>query len=36
MANSLMIPGDPFGERDMLMESQPKIFYFTDRYIRWC
>ena len=30
--DSLVMPGVPFEERDMLMESQPKVFYFTDHY----
>ena len=30
--DSLVMPGVPQDERDMLMESQPKIFYFTDHY----
>jgi hypothetical protein len=30
--DSLVIPGVPFEERDMLVESQPKVFYFTDHY----
>src|SRR6266852_3239890 len=28
--DSLVIPGVPPDERDMLVESQPKVFYFTD------
>jgi hypothetical protein len=30
--DSLVIPGVPFEERDLLVESQPKVFYFTDHY----
>jgi hypothetical protein len=30
--DSLVMPGVPLDERDMLVESQPKIFYFTDHY----
>ena len=30
--DSLVIPGVPLDERAMLIESQPKIFYFTDHY----
>ena len=30
--DSLVIPGVPPEERDMLVESQPKLFYFTDHY----
>jgi hypothetical protein len=30
--DSLVMPGVPLDERDMLMESQPKVFYFTDHY----
>jgi len=30
--DSLVMPGVPPDEREMLVESQPKIFYFTDRY----
>jgi hypothetical protein len=30
--DSLVMPGIPFDERDMLVESQPKRFYFTDHY----
>jgi hypothetical protein len=26
------MPGVPPDERDMLVESQPKLFYFTDHY----
>ncbi|WP_375786708.1 MmcQ/YjbR family DNA-binding protein [Bradyrhizobium sp. Pha-3] len=29
---SLVMPGVPPDERDMLVESQPKVFYFTDHY----
>ena len=30
--DSLVMPGVPRDEREMLVESQPKIFYFTDHY----
>ena len=30
--DSLVIPGVPRDEREMLVESQPKLFYFTDHY----
>ena len=30
--DSLVMPGVPADERDMLVESQPKVFYFTDHY----
>jgi hypothetical protein len=30
--DSLVVPGVPPDEREMLVESQPKIFYFTDHY----
>ena len=30
--DSLVIPGVPQGERDMLVSSHPKVFYFTDHY----
>ena len=30
--DSLVMPGVPGDERDMLVESQPKVFYFTDHY----
>jgi hypothetical protein len=30
--DSLVMPGVPSDERDMLVESQPKVFYFTDHY----
>src|SRR3984885_12446063 len=30
--DSLVIPGVPPDERDMLVERQPKVFYFTDHY----
>jgi hypothetical protein len=30
--DSLVVPGVPPEERDMLVESQPKLFYFTDHY----
>jgi hypothetical protein len=30
--DSLVMPGVPPDERDMLVEIQPKVFYFTDHY----
>ena len=30
--DSLVMPGVPHDERDMLVESQPRVFYFTDHY----
>ena len=30
--DSLVMPGVPHDERDMLVDSQPKVFYFTDHY----
>jgi hypothetical protein len=30
--DSLVIPGVPPDERDMLVESHPRLFYFTDHY----
>jgi hypothetical protein len=30
--DGLVMLGVPLDERDMLIESQPKIFYFTDHY----
>jgi hypothetical protein len=30
--DSLVVLGVPLDERDMLLESQPKLFYFTDHY----
>ena len=30
--DSLVMPGVPPDEREMLIEGQPKIFYFTDHY----
>src|SRR3981081_4335797 len=30
--DSLVMPGVPLDEREMLIETQPKIFYFTDHY----
>jgi len=30
--DSLVMRGVPQDERDMLVQSQPKIFYFTDHY----
>src|SRR5215472_4506383 len=30
--DSLVMPGVPEGERAMLVESQPKVFHFTDHY----
>jgi hypothetical protein len=32
LADHALMPGIPFDERDMLVESQPKLFYFTDHY----
>jgi hypothetical protein len=29
---TLVMPGVPSEERDMLVESLPKVFYFTDHY----
>jgi hypothetical protein len=29
---SLVMPGVPSEERDMLVESQPKVFYLTEHY----
>src|SRR3954447_15199569 len=29
---SRVMPGVPLDEREMLIETQPKIFYFTDHY----
>ena len=29
---TLVMPGVPLDEREMLIETQPKIFYFTDHY----
>jgi hypothetical protein len=29
---SLVMPGVPIEERDMPVESRPKVFYFTDHY----
>src|SRR5687768_5864816 len=31
-SDRLVMPGVPFDERAMLIESQPKVFYFTDHY----
>lgn len=31
-SDTLVMPGVPFEERDMLVESQPKVFSFTDHY----
>jgi hypothetical protein len=31
--DSLVMPGVPIDERDMLVASQPKVFYFTDHYM---
>lgn len=30
--DTLVMPGVPSEERDMLVERQPKVFYFTDHY----
>src|ERR1700754_1062233 len=30
--DSLVMPGVPPDERDMLVESRPAVFYFTDHY----
>jgi hypothetical protein len=30
--DSLVMPGVPPDERDMLVERQPKVFFFTDHY----
>jgi hypothetical protein len=30
--DSLVMPGVPQHERDVLVESQPKLFYLTDHY----
>ena len=30
--DSLVLPGISQDEREMLIESQPKVFYFTDHY----
>ena len=30
--DGLVMPGVPPDERDMLVERQPKVFYFTDHY----
>ena len=30
--DSLVMPGVPPDEREMMVESQPKVFYFTDHY----
>jgi hypothetical protein len=30
--DSLVLLGVPLDERDMLVESQPQLFYFTDHY----
>jgi hypothetical protein len=30
--DSLVMPGVPIDERDMLVESQRRVFYFTDHY----
>ena len=30
--DSLVMPGVSIDEREMLVESQPKVFYFTDHY----
>lgn len=33
--DSLVMPGVQQEERDMLVESQPKVFYFTDHYLAY-
>ena len=30
--DSMVMPGVPLDERDMLVESQPRVFYFIDHY----
>jgi hypothetical protein len=30
--DSLVMPGVPADERDMLVESEPEVFYFTEHY----
>src|SRR6201992_2417162 len=30
--DSLVVPSVPTDEREMLVETQPKVFYFTDHY----
>ena len=30
--DSLVMPGVPIDEREMLIERHPKVFYFTDHY----
>jgi hypothetical protein len=30
--DSLVMPGVPVDERDVLVESRPEVFYFTDHY----
>ena len=30
--DSLVMPGVPQDEREMLVETEPKVFYFTDHY----
>jgi hypothetical protein len=32
LADHALMPGVPIDERDMLVESQPNVFYFTDHY----
>jgi hypothetical protein len=32
---TLVIPGVGFDEREMLIETQPEIFFFTDHYRDW-
>ncbi len=32
---TLVMPGVGPDERDMLIETQPKVFYFTDHYRDW-
>jgi hypothetical protein len=33
--DTLVIPGVGFDEREMLVETQPEIFFFTDHYRDW-
>ena len=33
--DSLVIPGVPHEERDMMVAANPKVFYFTDHYRDW-
>jgi hypothetical protein len=32
LADHALMPGVPVDERDMLVENQPRVFYFTDHY----